>query len=72
MNEHRIDDVSDVVRTLLRASTGSGVNRKGGVYFHWSFPSGTKSIWIADEDIARYTSPELARHIAFELSRKRE
>lgn len=70
MNPHRIDDVTDAVRVRLRASSGTGANRKGGVYWRWSFPGGSKSIWVADEDIANYRWDELATCIAFELGRK--
>lgn len=70
MNPHRIDDVTDAVKTRLRASSGKGINRSQGVYWRWSFPGGSKSIWVSDEDIANYRWDELALAIAFELGRK--
>ena len=71
MNPHRIDDVTVAVSKRLRASKGTGVNLRGGVYFRWSFPSGSKSLWVSDADIENYTWNELAICIAFELGRKR-
>jgi hypothetical protein len=73
MNTFGIDDVVEEVTRQLHAVNGSGTNAKGGVYFRWRLDNGhSLSIWVADVDVNRYTRQELAGHIAFELSRKRE